>query len=442
MYNNSIFWFRQDLRTRDNLGLIKAIESSKNLLCIFIIDKNIAWGFWWLKDKKFLFLKEALLNLDNELRSLWWRLVVFYDYPLDVIKTLSKKYSIDSIFTNKSYSIYGKKRDSEVDSFCLGENIDFFSENDFLLMEPEEVETRKVFTPYFKLWEKILDSKDISIKNPQKFKNISFDFDIIYFLDSIISWEKHPYFTIDFWKKRLIDFDYFNYSDFRNFLDKDASSRLSVYIRFGIFSIREVYLNAKDASLDFVKELAWRDFWQHIDYNFPYTKKYEFQEKKRWIKRSTDKSLFEKWSRGETGYPIVDASIKQLLETNWMHGRARMIVASFLTKDLLIDWRLGESFFKKHLLDYDENVNFGNWQWSASVWADPKPLRIFNPVLQSEKFDKNAKFIKKYIKNLDSQDLSSIHNPIKNHLDYIDLIVDHNEAQKKTKEVYKNSYLS
>ncbi len=146
-----------------------------------------------------------------------------------------------------------------------------------------------------------------------------------------------------------------------------------------------------------MSELAWREFWQHIAYHFPETKMVEFQENKRHIQWDGANMLYDAWCRGETGYPVVDASIKQLLKTNWMHGRARMIVASFLTKDLHIDWRLGEAFFKKHLLDYDENVNFGNWQWSASVGADPKPLRIFNPSLQSQKFDPEAKFIRQYI---------------------------------------------
>ena len=178
-----------------------------------------------------------------------------------------------------------------------------------------------------------------------------------------------------------------------------------------MYSIRDIYTRARDISETFVSELAWREFWQHIAYNFPETKTMEFQEKKRHIPWDGANDLFYAWCRGETGYPVVDASIKQLLETNWMHGRARMIVASFLTKDLHIDWRLGEAFFKKHLLDYDENVNFGNWQWSASVGADPKPLRIFNPSLQSQKFDPEAKFIRRYIPSLQHEKIESIHNP-------------------------------
>lgn len=437
MYKNSIFWFRQDLRTFDNKWLIDSIKSSENLLCIFVLDKNIIDNFLWLEDKKFLFLKEALLNLDKELQILWSKLIIYNDYPEKIIPEIAKKYSINSIFTNKSYSTYWKKRDDLVEIYCLKNNIEFFSDNDYLLNEPEEIEQRKVFTPYFKLWQKKLLEKEVILEKPWKISQINVEFDINKFLDDLIIWEKHPYFSLDFWKNRLENFNFWNYEEFRNDLDKDWTSRLSVYLRFWIFSVREIYLHVKDISHTYVSELAWREFWQHINYYFPFTKEYEFQLKRRNIAWKNDEILFKKWCDWETGYPVVDASMKQLKETNWMHWRARMIVASFLTKDLLIDWRLWEAYFKKYLLDYDENVNFWNWQWSASVWADPKPLRIFSPILQSQKFDKEAKFIKKYIPELQNQDLKSIHNPLDNSLHYIDLIVDHKVAQRLAREEYK-----
>ena len=437
MYKNSIFWFRQDLRTFDNKWLIKAIKNSENLLCMFILDKNITADFLGLNDKKFLFLKESLLNLDLELKNIWSKLIIFHDYPEKIIPKICNKYSINSIFTNKSYSIYWNKRDDLLEIFCLNNDIDFFRENDYLLNEPDEIEQRKVFTPYFKLWQKKLLEKEIILEKPDNINQINTNFDIKNFLDEKIEWEKHPYFSLDFWKSRLEKFNFNNYEEFRNDLDKDWTSRLSVYLRFWIFSVREIYLKSKDYSDSYISELAWREFWQHINYYFPYTKKYEFQEKRRNIAWKNDEVLFKKWCDWETGYPVVDACMKQLKETNWMHWRGRMIVASFLTKDLLIDWRLWEKYFKKYLLDYDENVNFWNWQWSASVWADPKPLRIFSPVLQSQKFDKEAIFIKKYIPEIKNNDLKSIHNPLENNLNYIDLIVDHKLAQRLAREEYK-----
>jgi len=437
MYKNSIFWFRQDLRAFDNRWLIEAIKSSENILCIFILDKNIINDFLGLEDSKFLFLKEALLHLDSELEKLWGKLTIYHDFPEKIIPEICKKFEIDSLFSNKTYSTYGNKRDDIIESYCLWENIDFFRENDYLLNEPEEIEQRKVFTPYFKLWQRKLWEKEIILEKPMNFTQVKDNFNINDFLDEIIVWEEHPYFNIDFWSTRLKSFDFVHYEDYRNDLDKDGTSRLSVYLRFWIFSVREVYLKVRDVSHTYVSELAWREFWQHINYYFPYTKKYEFQEKRRNIAWRNDKILFEKWCNGETGYPIVDAAMKQLKETNWMHWRARMIVASFLTKDLLIDWRLWEAHFQKYLLDYDENVNFGNWQWSASVWADPKPLRIFSPILQSQKFDKNAKFIRKYLPSLEEEDLKAIHDPIENDLNYIGIIVNHKEAQRLAREEYK-----
>nr|MDD3720849.1 deoxyribodipyrimidine photo-lyase [Candidatus Gracilibacteria bacterium] len=436
MYKNGLFIFRQDLRTFDNTGLIEAIKNSENLITIFVLDKNLVEGFGGLTDKKFLFLKEALLNLDRQLQELGGKLVIFYDKPEIIIPEIIKKYDINAVFSNKSYSRYGKKRDNELELFCLQNNIDFLQFADFLLVEPEAVPARKVFTPFYKLWQ-----KQIGNFNPSAPSSIRrglgggfLEIDI----DSLIPGEQHPYFTIDFLKSRLENFDFSLYDDFRNDLSKDGTSRLSVYLRFGLISVRELYLKVKDLSPSFVSELAWRDFWQHIDYHFPYAKELEFQESKMHIKWKYDEYLFQKWCDGETGYPVVDAAMRQLKETNWMHGRARMIVASFLTKDLLIDWRLGEAYFKKHLLDYDENMNFGNWQWSASVGADPKPLRIFNPSLQSAKFDSDAKFIKKYIPELQSEIPAKIHNPIENNLSYARIIVNHNDAQKEARLAYKN----
>jgi len=441
MYKCVIFWFRQDLRTFDNKWLIKAIKSSENLLPIFILDKNIINSFLWLEDKKFLFLKESLLNLDLELKKLWSKLTIYHDYPEKIIPEISKKYCIEAIFTNKSYSRYWNSRDDKIDLFCMENNIEFFRENDYLLNEPEEIEQRKVFTPYYKLWQKKLLVKEMILENPWKINQIENDFNIKEFLNKLIPWEKHPYFNLDFLNSRIEKFSFENYEEFRNDLDLDGTSRLSVYLRFWLISVRQLYKIVENKSQTYISELAWREFWQHINYYFPYTKDYEFQLKRRNINWKNDEKLFEKWCKWETWYPVVDAAMKQLVETNWMHWRARMIVASFLTKDLLIDWRWWEAFFKKHLLDYDENINFWNWQWSASVWADPKPLRIFSPLLQSEKFDKNAKFIRKYLPSLETEDLKSIHNPIDNNLKYHRIIIDHKIAQKIAREEYKKSSL-
>lgn len=433
MYKKSIFWFRQDLRSYDNRWLIECINNSDELLPIFILDKNIIDWFWWPNDKKFGFIRESLENLSKNIKELSWNEIkIFFDTPENIITFLAKKYNINNIYTNKSYSRYGTKRDEKIKNILNEENIEFHSITDFLLVEPEAVPQRKVYTPFYNIWKtKIIDTIE---KIPSNFKQINIEEN--YKISDFISIERHPYFTIEFWKNRFENHIKWEYDEYRNNLDLDWTSKLSPYIRFWIFSIRQLYNKAIVSNEQFIKELAWREFWQHINYYFPETKQREFQENKRHIQWSNDEFLFNKFCEGKTGYPIIDAAIKQLIETNRMHGRARMVVASFLTKDLHIDWRLWEAFFKNHLLDYDENMNFWNWQWSASVWADPKPLRIFNPILQSQKFDTDAKFIRKYIPELEKSDLKSIHNPLENKLDYYPPIVDHRIEQKIARNIY------
>lgn len=430
----SIFWFRQDLRTFDNRWLIECIEKSDSVLPIFILDKNIVWDFWWLQDKKFWFLREALENLSKEIFKLsWLPLYIFYDYPENIIPFLVEKYNINSLYINKSYSNYGsKKRDIKIENILKQKNISFHLIADFLMIEPEDIPQRKVFTPFFKLWKQF--PKDTLLLSPESFSGIKIE--EVFQAKDFITTQKHPYFTLDFWKQRLKNHIKEDYEKFRNYLDIDGTSKISPYLRFGIFSVRQIF-NLAEKNETFLSEIAWREFWQHINYYFPECKSLEFQENKRHISWEKNEFLFQRFCEWKTGYPIVDASIKQLLQTNRMHGRSRMIVASFLTKDLHIDWREWEKFFKKHLLDYDENMNFWNWQWSASVWADPKPLRIFNPILQSQKFDPEAKFIKKYLPELHQEDLKAIHNPLEYELNYLKPIVDHRIEQKITREMYK-----
>lgn len=434
MYKKSIFWFRQDLRTYDNTGLFEAVHGSKEILPIFILDEDILWKFWGLEDQKFWFIRESLEYLSSEIKKLWGeKVIVLKGKPEDIIPSLVSMYDIECVYTNKSYGQRGKERDTIVAEKIKYLWCNFESHKDFLLVEPQEVEVRKVFTPFYKLWQKVdFETTQREIKEfhqlKTKEKTEAKDF---------IKYEKHPCFTIDFWKKRLKNNIKESYDDARNNLDLDGTSMLSVYLRFGIFSVRQIYNIAKEKNEHYVSELAWREFWHHIYHHFPNTKNQEFLEKRRGIWWSESEKNFEAWKLWETGYPVVDAAMKQLNQTNFMHGRARMICASFLTKDLHIDWRKWEKYFAEKLLDYDEAVNIGNWQWSASVGADPKPLRIFNPMLQSEKFSKNAKYIKKYLPEVELEKIEHIHNPLKFPLTYKEPIVDHSEEQKKTKEYYK-----
>lgn len=432
MFWRSIFWFRQDLRVYDNRGLEEALKQSKEILPIFILDTNLLPLFFGLTDKKFWFLREALSQLDSEIHKRWGKwLQILYGSPEKLIPELVKKYDIEAIFTNRSYGNYGVTRDKNIQTET---NLPFFRISDYLLVEPEKIPQRKVFTPFFRLWkEAIWNTEEREILHIP-----SFEIEERKDITELIKIPQHPFFTMEFWKSRLYGGIQDTYALERNNLDIDGTSRLSPYIRFGIFSIRQVYNQAKGRSDVFISELAWREFWQHIAFYFPETKEQEFQERRRHIVWNMDETLFQAWCEWKTGYPIVDAAMHQLLQTNRMHGRARMIVASFLTKDLHIDWRLWEAFFKKHLLDYDENINFGNWQWSASVWADPKPLRIFSPILQSQKFDSRGSYIRKYLPELRHSSLDAIHNPLEFPLDYIRPIVDHRKETKIARELYKD----
>lgn len=437
MYKRSIFWFRQDIRIQDNTWLFEAVKGSKEVLPIFIFDENITSKFGGLQDQKFWFLREALEYATRDLAKIGWdKIIIFKGKPEDIIPQLVEKYNIECLYTNTSYGSYGKKRDHQIAEKIHELWCKFESHKDFLLVEPHEIETRKVFTPFYKLWQKIdFDTHELELTEFTQLKSQeqtqAHDF---------VDIAKHPYFTMNFGIQRLKNHIKKSYNDERNNLDKDWVSRLSPYHRHGIFSIRQIYNRAKDVSESYVSELAWREFWHHILYNFPNTKAEEFLEKYRDIPWSHDEYLFQKWCDGETWYPVVDAAMKQLNTTNWMHGRARMIVASFLTKDLHIDWRLWEKYFAEKLLDYDEAVNLWNWQWSASVGADPKPLRIFNPILQSQKFDSKAEFIKKYIPELQNQNTKAIHDPLENKLEYIRTLVDHRVETKVARELYKASY--
>lgn len=435
----SLFIFRQDLRTIDNRWFIKALNESDEILPIFVIDKNLVNDFLWIEDKKFWFLREALDKLSLDIKSLSNSdLKVFYDYPENIVPYLVKKYDIKKVYACKTYWDYWSKiRDPKLKNILNWLNIEFELINDYLLVEPDNIPQRKVFTPYYNLWKKV--NKDLEILYPKNFKQI--EITEIFKAKDFIKIEKHPYFTLSFWEKRFNNNIKENYTETRNDVDIDWTSKLSPYLRFWIYSVRQIYLKW-EINESFISEIAWREFWQHINYYFPESKNIEFQENKRHIIWQKNDFLFSRFCEAKTGYPIIDASIKQLIETNWMHGRSRMIVASFLTKDLHIDWREWEKFFKKYLLDYDENINFWNWQWSASVWADPKPIRIFSPILQSEKFDKNATFIKKYIPELQDQDIKAIHNPLENKLNYISTIVDHRIEQKIARDMYKKNDLN
>ncbi len=437
MYKKTLFIFRQDLRLQDNTALIQAIKDSESIFPIFIRDTRAIDDFW-RDDSRFGFIREALEQIDVNLQSHGGRLSVYEWDPTEVVATLIDEHHIDAVYLNRSYSPHGVARDTSLRNLAQQKGVEFCDFLDFLLVEPHEVEQRKVFTPFSLLWKKFLLAhlerlivKNISLDTvkwcvPSERKDIH----------DIIAVPHHRYWTMELWKKRM-ERDFSRYDEERNLPGVDGSTRLSPYIRFGVFSIREIYTKVSE-NPTLLSEIIWREFWYHIAHYFPETYHLEFQEKRRNItwKTDTESDLWKCFENAETGYPLVDAAIKQLYETNWMHNRLRMVVASFLTKNLGYDWRIWEKWFKKYLIDYDEAVNIGNWQWSASVGADPKPVRIFNPLLQSERFDSEAKFIKKYIKELEWVNAKDIHT-LNLSGRYIAPVVDQKESAARARERYR-----
>ncbi|MCP4524088.1 MAG: deoxyribodipyrimidine photo-lyase [Candidatus Gracilibacteria bacterium] len=433
MYKKTIFWFRQDLRTFDNIGLYNAVLESENIIPIFILDENIQQRFG-RDDQRFLFIYELLRDLKKELNQKGSDLFLFEGKPEIILEYIIDTYKINAIFTNTSYSNYGTKRDKKIKKICCEHKITFKSFTDYLILPPEKIEYRKVFTPFYKKWRPVVDNLRIELKNIHTiFTHFSSE-NCIEIPDGT-----HPYFTIDTVKSSLLHFDFKNYEKNKDFPSQlYGTSQLSPFLRFGKISVRWLFQKVENVNEAFIKELAWREFWHHVRYNFPDFDTLEFQEKRRnisWINNDVD---FTKFQGAKTGYPIIDAAIMQLKTTNFMHGRTRMVTASFLSKNLLIDWKKGENFFSKYLLDYDETINIGNWQWSASVGPDPKPLRVFNPILQSEKFDENAEYSKKHIPELEKFSPKEIHNPMKYDLSsYCRPIVPQKESGKRAREWYK-----
>jgi deoxyribodipyrimidine photo-lyase len=432
----AIFWFKRDLRTEDNTGLFHAISESREVLPIYVLDDEI------LKDyprnsKRLGFFFDALKKLNKDLRELGSYLFVERGKAEEVIPRIVRTYSADSIYCNRAYGFSGISRDIKIERFAKSIGLSFKKFDDTFLVPPENIEQRKVFTPFYSLWRG--KKKEQELPKLQRINSPEILTTSLQNMIQEISHAKNTLWPIDYPEQRLWSFNFKEYNERRDFPYIDGTSRLSPYLRFGTVSVRKVYnaaIKAMPEPSQYVAELAWREFWYHIMHYFPETKDVEFQEKRRNIKWVNNESWYNSWKKGRTGYPIVDAAMRQLKEEGWMHGRARMIVASFLTKDLLTDWRWGDKHFREHLIDYDETVDVGNWQWSASCGADPKPLRILNPILQSQQVDPECKYIKTYIPELRDLTPEKIHNPLTYKLPYHEPIVNHYEMRNLAHEAY------
>ncbi len=427
-----ILWFRRDLRIRDNAILANA---KGEVLPIFIFDTNILSKLPQ-DDKRMSFIYKSVLDLKSKLKTLGLDLAILFDTPQNVFTAL--KNDFDRVLCSCDFDSYAIKRDLEIEKLI---KMDRFY--DSFLIHPNDGlkgdgSPYKVFTPFYNNLKIIWDSS--SIKEHDINKNIkltNFDYNNIPKLSSLGFIEsKLPYFlnlspfeVLDIFQEKLN-----SYKEDRDLFYKDGTSNLSVFLRFGLISPREVFNHLKkyNGSDFFIRELFWREFYNYILYHFPQSEFENFN--KIVIPWENDKVKFDAWCNGETGVAIIDASMKHLNATGTMPNRLRMVVASFLSKNLLIDWRYGERYFALKLLDYEASSNIGSWQWGASTGADSVPyFRVFNPYLQSEKFDKDGVFIKTVLPNLNNLSQKELHKENKN------AIVDTKLSSKRAIEVFKNS---
>jgi deoxyribodipyrimidine photo-lyase len=418
-FKKSVFIFRRDLRLEDNSGLLAALDESETVLPIFIFDdrqielkKND-----YFSAPAFSFMLESLTELSSTLESKSSKLFVFHGSPEQIISSLIKDDAVDAVYVNKDYTPFARKRDKDIADICEENHIPLLRFNDCALSPLEDIRTgeEKVYTVFTPFMKKAMKSE---VENPKKnnftnyftgetnTKTVLLEDYINKIITSPIPAGRKAGLKI------LKDNQYLdNYKDRRNIPSDNGTSRLSAHHKFGTVSIRESYHMAKEHSgpgCNFISELYWRDFYMYIAYHFPIVFKKSFLPWAKHLAWINDEKQFKAWCDGKTGVPMVDAGMRELNETGWMHNRSRMIVASYLTKNLLINWQWGEKYFATKLVDYDPAQNNGGWQWSASTGADPKPLRIFNPYTQAVNYDSGAKYIKKWIPELTKVDSSKL----------------------------------
>ncbi len=418
-----IFWFRRDIRLQDNCGLSEALKQGLKVLPIFIFDKEILDKLENKKDKRVDYFHQALKEIHQELKTHKSGITVFYEKPLDVFKKLIQQYDIDAVFCNSDYEPEAILRDMEIEKFLKKNKISFRSFKDQVIFEKDEVVKKDgtpytVYTPYSKKWKELFNENKIEIFTNDFSRFFKYKTPDFTELDDIGFKKTEIKFTNPTLKKSIID----DYDQHRDFPAMDHTTHLGVALRFGTISIRKCVQFASEHNEIWLNELIWREFFMQILYHFPKVVHHSFKEKYENIKWRNNEKEFDLWCKGQTGYPIVDAGMRQLNETGFMHNRVRMIVASFLTKHLLIDWRWGEAYFAEKLLDYELSSNNGNWQWAAGCGCDAAPyFRVFNPYEQTKKFDKDYKYIKEWLSEKEMN---------------IEPIVEHTFARKRALEVY------
>lgn len=412
----AIFWHRRDLRIQDNAGLYKALKRSSSLQAVFVFDTSILNN---LKpnDQRVIFIHQQINKLKDEYAKYGADLHVYYGDPKEIIPSIVAENKAEAVFTNRDYEPYALERDELIDKKLKAIGAQLIGSKDHVIFEKSEViksdgTPYTVFTPYSRKWKEKLSAFYLSSYPVEKYSNhLAKDQK-----KALISLEE-----MGFENKQFVPFPpteveseiIEQYSQQRDIPAINGTSRLGLHLRFGTISIRTLARTALQTNETFLNELIWRDFYQMILHHFPYTVQGAFKKQYDRIKWEYNEKQFEAWCKGKTGYPLVDAGMRELNATGFMHNRVRMVVASFLTKHLLHDWRLGEAYFAEKLLDFELASNIGGWQWAAGCGCDAAPyFRVFNPTSQQEKFDKQYAYIKKWVPEFGTNDYPA---PIINH---------------------------
>lgn len=395
----AIYWFRRDLRLADNAGLSHALSSGFSVLPIFIFDQTLLGKLAEKKDRRVDYIHQALTQINQALNSHGSALKTFYGKPIDIFNMLNDEFAIQSVYCNRDYEPQAIQRDTTIYHFFKDRGIPFSAFKDQVIFDKGDILKQDdspytVYTPYSKKWREKLKSGHYKPFEVDFVRFYQQPFSPILALSEIGFKKTDTVFKSPQLKGSIID----EYDKFRDYPALQKTTQLGIALRFGTISIRQCVAFAIAHNQTWLSELIWREFFMQILYHFPYVVHQSFKKKYDLIQWRNDETEFEQWCNGQTGYPIVDAGMRQLNETGYMHNRVRMIVASFLCKHLLIDWRWGEAYFAQQLNDYDLSANNGNWQWAAGSGCDAAPyFRVFNPAIQTEKFDKGLAYIKKWL---------------------------------------------
>ena len=424
-----LFWFRRDLRLDDNAALFQALSKNENVLPIFIFDDTILMQLD-KNDARISFIHQNLKKIQEDLQKKGKSIAVFKGNPLHIIEKLVAEHQITAVYTNRDYEPYARKRDYEIYEHLKSKSIAFVTCKDQVIFEKSEIVKDDgtpyvVYTPFSKKWKANVIKTALINYNSEDLLNTICKHDYPFLTLEQIGFEQSQIAIASYdISSSLIQ----NYEETRNYPALNKTSFLGIYLRFGVVSIRKIVKKAlEETNETFLNELIWREFFMQILWHFPNSSTNCFRPKYENIQWENNEILFKKWCEGKTGFPLVDAGMRELNATGTMHNRVRMLVASFLCKHLLIDWRWGETYFAQKLLDYEQASNVGNWQWASGSGVDAAPyFRIFNPTEQQKKFDKNGEYIKKWIPELET-------------FAYPKPIVDHKIAREKCLKIYKDA---